>query len=265
MKNNTPLENHLAALSITVFQKEHLEFLYTYASQEGWYVEKTHMQCQFKMYPNDFFIAYREDTLVGFVLATKESDSLGFISTLLVLKEFRGRGYGKTLLKHAISHLGTRQIALNSIVNKENLYKKFDFTAYFDVITYTFVVGSVSINQEVINALTISTKIERKEQPPYMQCLLQQKDIHFQTVYKKNSLSSLGFFLLFKDGYKIVLQSSDINEALILFFSLMKSIKNGTPVYMEVAKTKPLLIALVEYLNMKEYERTTRMYNKILD
>ena len=138
-------------LKINTLKQEQLPLLFHYSRLENWSVEELHGLCQYKLYPNDFFIASKQEQLIGFILAMRHNASFGFISNFIIVKEFRGQGYGKELFSHALKHLGTRQIALDSIKGKEKFYQSFGFQSYFDVSVVKFINGSVTLPSSVHN------------------------------------------------------------------------------------------------------------------
>ncbi|HIC12034.1 MAG TPA: N-acetyltransferase [Sulfurimonas sp.] len=131
-------------MQIQKLQENDLELFYKYAKEEQWDIEGIHIRTSLKTYPNDFFIFYQNRQLIGYVVALKESEQFAFISSLLVLKKFRGLGYGAKIFSFALQHLKTCQIALDSVVGQEKFYEKFEFESYFDVTTSVFKTGKVS-------------------------------------------------------------------------------------------------------------------------
>ncbi len=250
-------------LDIKVLKAHELEFIFKHVKLEGWDVEELHIRCQYKAHPKDFFIAYKDNKAIGFILAIKHSDYFGFISTLLVLKEFRKNGYGTELLQYGIKHLAGCQIALNSVKNKESLYEKFGFKSYFDQINYKFIVGSIV--KDVSHTLDdFDSKLSLNGRSKYEECIFTNKNIRYKAITANNIISSFGISSKYLDGYKVVINSKNIDEALSLFFELIKEFDNGDAIYIESTKMEAVTIRLVKYLNMIEYSSLTRMYNKVL-
>ena len=252
-------------MQIRALYKDELELLFFYSKQEGWDTEELHTTALFSAHPNDFFITYKGKKLLGFILAIQHSQKFGFISNFIILKEFRGLGYGQKLFTHALQHLQGCQIALDSVANKQQLYKKFGFTPYFDVIVYKFVTGSVTLPSSEIQTIDFDKKLSLKNQTSYMINMLLNKNIAYKAIKKENKISSFALSFAYKDGYKIHIDSDDINEAITLFFALSDTYEQGTPIYLQASKQTPLLLTMVQLLNMHEYNKFVRMYNKILD
>ncbi|MEH7344968.1 GNAT family N-acetyltransferase [Bacillus sp. JJ1532] len=84
-----------------------------------------------------YLIASEEDKLMGWILLGPSKDQFtdminGFIYELFVLKEFRGNGISKQLMKAGIDHLkkdGYSEIRLSAFAGNQaiKLYEKFGF------------------------------------------------------------------------------------------------------------------------------------------
>ena len=249
-------------MKIQILKESELPLLLHYATLENWDIEEAHTIALFKTHPDDFFIAYEEKKLIGFIVALKESERFCFISSLLILEEFRRLGFGKELFEFGVKHLKGCQVALDSVVGKEKFYEAYGFTSYFDVTHYKFEVGSVTLPQ---NSFLIKSKIDKEliSQSNYLNILLQDKDVLFRSVIGKE-INAYAFAFNYKDGYKITIESEDINEALALFFSIAEEVKKGSYIYLQVTKLTPLLEAIVAALKMSEDSKSIRMYNKVL-
>ena len=93
-----------------------------------------------------------------------------------------------------------------------------------------------------------------------MQIMLLDKRVKYLAINN----NSFAFSFKYIDGYKITIETKDINEAILLFFTLTKNIQIGTPIYLQTEPLLPLLEALVELLNMSVHAKLVRMYNKII-
>ena len=98
-----------------------------------------------------------------------------------------------------------------------------------------------------------------------MQCLILNKTVHCKAIKQGGKMSSYGVLFSYNNGYKIVLVSEDINEAITLFFDLTKELQKGVAIYMQVTQLEPLLQTVEELLTMKVQLQYSRMYNKIID
>ena len=252
-------------MKIQRLQKNELSLLFKYALLEGWDVEEAHIVALYKTYPDDFFIAYKGKTLLGFIVAIKHGSDFGFISSFLVLQEFRSLGFGKKIFNFALQHLNNFQIALDSVVDKTKFYEDFGFKCYFDLSTYCFEMGSVTLPSSSIETVEIDETILLLINDNYLNNIINDSKINAKAIKTIDKISSYAFTFAYKDGYKIHIESNDINEAITLFFRLTDEFDKGTRVYLQASKLSPLLLALVQTLKMSEVSKFIRMYNKILD
>ena len=252
-------------MKIRKLQESELTLLFKYASLEGWDTEEAHTLALYGTHPDDFFIAYKQKQLLGFIVAIKYSDEFGFISSFLVLKEFRSLSYGKQILNFALKHLEGCQIALDSVVDKTTLYERVGFKAYFDVISYCFETGSVELPLSPIETINFDKNLALLADNSYISAMVANEEVNYRAVKDAKLVSSCAFTFKYKDGYKIHIESQDINEALTLFFNLTDEFEKGTKIYLQASKLSPLLLAIVQALKMSETSKFIRMYNKILD
>jgi [ribosomal protein S18]-alanine N-acetyltransferase len=78
-----------------------------------------------------FVVAWANNSIVGYVIAFSRPWGNGVIQSIGVLPEYRGRGIGQTLMKHAMNHLAWCK-TVNLLVEEDNkaamrLYRSFGF------------------------------------------------------------------------------------------------------------------------------------------
>ncbi|QOY54775.1 GNAT family N-acetyltransferase [Candidatus Sulfurimonas marisnigri] len=259
-------------LNIRELRQSELVSFFNSFKLEGFTNNVSHIKCLNKSYPNDFFIAYKDKELVGFVLAIKESEKFGRLSNLLILKKFRSQGFGKELLNFAKKHLDGCQIAIDCIQGKEQIYEAVGFKAYFETSLFSFNSGQTQAPKSNITVSNVSEssflehnlKLNYLKKQSYTSCLFKKSTL-CKGVYNEDSLSSYAILLPYKDGYQIVLSSNEINEALALIYHLSKDLNKATSIYIEVPQTEQLLLRIVKLHDMEIVSTTTNMYNKILN
>ena len=246
-------------MQIRTLKNEELNLLFLHSRNEGWHNENILTTSLQKVYPNDFFIAYLKDELLGFIIALKHSEEVGFISHFLIVNKFRGYGYGKRLFKFALNHLDGRQIALDSFQETQNFYVKAGFTAYFDVTTYKFLTGSVTFPKQQLNTTKITKNLNLHTKNEYMKIIISDKRVQYKEIDDK----TFAFAFKYRDAYKINIEAQDINDAIVLFFALTHHLEAGINIYLQVTPLLPILGALVELLKMSTDSKLVRMYNKL--
>ena len=246
-------------------KKAELPLLFNSSKQENWTNEEVHTTALYKAHPEDFFIAFRGNSVVGFILAIRYSDKFGFISNFLILPAFRSQGYGKKLFAFACEHLKGSQIALDSVSGKEKFYENFGFSSYFDVANYVFTKGAVTLPSSELIVTSFDKDLALVSKDMYMKTMILANRTSYKAIKSKNSISSFGFHFKYKDGYKIYIDSQEINETVSIFFALIEDLENNTHIYMQTTPLEPLYEAVSELLKMKMYEVSVRMYNKVID
>ncbi|MBL4730376.1 MAG: GNAT family N-acetyltransferase [Sulfurimonas sp.] len=243
--------------------------------REDWYIEKVALESLFDIFSDDFFIAYKNNSIVGFIVALRYTEKFGFISNFVILKKFRSKGYGKILFEHALAHLNTRQIALDVDKKQENFYKKYDFKTYYINSYYKHFI-KIRIKDSTFKQTGITDKLQKKDIQAYTEKIISKKYAHyiqkvlddkntlFRALYKNKTLLAYAFCTQYKDGYKCIVSASTYEEVSILYFHLCNAIKLNTHIYIEVTSLESNVLKLVDLLKMKEVSQRKRMYNKIL-
>ena len=259
----------LSKVTINPLKQTELPLLISAANKEGWRSEPlSMMSCFFEPHQNGFFGAYIDAKLVGMVLAVKQGEKMGFISNFLVLKSYRSRGFGKALFEHAMGYLSGRVVMLDSVVDKLDMYIGAGF--FKDVETHTFVfnVGTVTLalSHEHLSSyidakrfLAYDKSLATFERSSYMKCLLENDDVLFMNIDDGEKVHGYGLRFAYGDGVKVVLVSSDINDAMSLFFALVQTLEMHTPVYIDANEKEPMLQAITELLKMKRISSTVKM------
>jgi len=251
-------------LSITALKKEELPLLFKHLYDAKLDVEEQHISCQYKINPDDFFIAYKDKNLIGFIVALKQSDDFGFISTLIVLKEFRRLGYAKLILDFALEHLGQRQIALDCDFKYKKLYERVGFKSYFDLHKFLYITRTTSQSTKHFTFIDYAKCTSQNKHNPYIQCLLSNQDTSYKAILQDDIVASYGLSFKYKDGYKVVIDSNDYEEVKAIFSELIKEFDEGICIYIDATKLNPIFLNLANDFEMIEYTRFARMYNKVI-
>lgn len=107
----------------------------------------------YQFFPDSFYVATVNNKVVGFVVGLVTVEKIGRIFSLAVLKDYRGNGIGRALLKKIIDVLerkGVMKIRLEVREDNEvakNLYKSMNFKEV-DIIPYYYKDGCSAIVME---------------------------------------------------------------------------------------------------------------------
>ena len=251
-------------MKIRTLKEKELKLFFKYANLEGWDMEEIHTLSLFQTHPDDFFIALEGEEVIGFIEAIKYSREFGFISSFLVLKEFRSLGYGKKIFEFALKHLQGCQVALNAIVGKEEIYKAAGFQSYFELYTYKYTIDKLSPSSN-LHTIVIDENTPFITDDIYLKSMLSKPEITSIGLKNEGRVSEYALMFVYKDGYKVLIYSQDLDSVKALFFSLTNRLKEGSTVYIQASKLTPVLLQFVKTLQMDETSKFIRMYNKIID
>jgi len=236
------------------------QFLYT-LSNEGWIVEELYLQFLYNEFQSDFFIASIKNEVVGFISAIKKKQNLGVISNFIIIKKFRSLGYGKKLFLYALQHLSNRQITLECSMQQESFYTAFNFTTYYESVSYLYTVENNFPENKNVSSYFDKEKLSLAKDISFIR---ENKNTLFRAIYKKNSLSAYGLCTPYYNGYKILISAVLEEEVIAIFLSLLSTLKIGTKIYMQTTPLELSKLSAVKVLNMQEFSRVGVMYNKII-
>jgi len=77
--------------------------------------------------PEGFFVAELAGQVVAAISVVDHSDAVAFLGLYLCRPEFRGRGIGRTLWRHALAHAGDRAVGLDGVPAQEANYARAGF------------------------------------------------------------------------------------------------------------------------------------------
>ena len=250
-------------MNIRSLKFQELQLLYSHSRLEEWDIEEDYIHSSYTTSPEDFFIAYEDEKLVGFIIASKQSEDFGLINSFLVVKSLRGLGYGKQLFNHALEYLKGCKIAVDSPEKNKNFYTKLGFTKHFDIITYRYMLDKPykydSLDEEVIDFDEELSLVNKDEE---MKALILSDGTKYKAIKKSNTISSFALMVNYSDGYKIHIESENLQETLTLFFNITQNLKTGTNIYIQITELSPMLMEFAQLLGMREHSRLTRMYKE---
>jgi GNAT superfamily N-acetyltransferase len=98
-----------------------------WAAQEGWNPGLQDAQAFLAADPNGFFVARVADEIIAAISVVNHNDTMAFLGLYLCKPEFRGKGVGFALWRHALHHAGKRCVGLDGVAEQEPNYAKSGF------------------------------------------------------------------------------------------------------------------------------------------
>lgn len=260
-------------LDIQILQEDDFPQFLELLSTEDWYVEKTHLTLLYQEFPNDFFIAKVDNIPIACVVALRYTELFSFISNFVVLKKYRSLGYGKELFNFALGHLFSRQIAFECDADTMGFYTDFGFQSYYDNVVYLykvqgdevfFKVSKLSKEIDLELLYEHNQKLLGEKFSKHINRVAQHQDTKTSFLLQEGKILSYGLRTPYKNGYKVMIASKNLEEVEALFFALIENCTQETKIYIEATPLEAEVLEFIHLQNMQEYSRKLRMYNKVL-
>lgn len=117
---------------------EDLDFILTSLSKEGWYLQGSEdIKYCLNNYPNDTTIVEVNDKPIGFIVTVPMTDTILFVTFLVVSENYRGQRIGRLLWKSMVEKAKGRQLYLVANTEHKDMYIRrglVNVEYYLDVI-----------------------------------------------------------------------------------------------------------------------------------
>ena len=259
------------AYEIRQMSKEDARQGWEWARQVGWNPGLYDWEIMTALDPKGCFAGFLDGKMVSSITAVQYQRRYGFMGLYIVAPEYRGRGYGLAIWKHAINYLtkdiGVECIGLDGVLANEALYKRWGFQTSYKILQYKYVVNrtfkrrcpaiSEKHFQDIAN---YDLKVFKVDRAPFLH------DFAFKTEAKTSEAYVAGKLVGFAvarpcfEGYKIgPLFADDIEVARMLIESLFADLLRQT-VFIEAPESHSQAIKLVTDFDMSQGLTTVRMY-----
>src|SRR3989344_297741 len=252
--------------------RKELDIMVEWAAKEGWNPGLYDADAFYATDPKGFLIGFLDNQPIACISAVSYGQSFGFLGFYITKKEFRGQGYGIQVWNKAISYLKTQNSGLDGVVEQQNNYKKSGFELAHNNARYQFNSRKFSQDDPNIvpaNAVTFDdlNQYDNKFFPVDRRTFLsewikQPKSTTF--VYTvDNKICGYGMIRKCRTGDKIgPLFADNFEIADKLFKTLVSSIEENSPVFLDIPEINPNAVTLVGLHKMEKVFATARMYTK---
>ncbi|NDR57732.1 GNAT family N-acetyltransferase [Aliiruegeria sabulilitoris] len=104
-----------------------LETVLEWAATEGWNPGRDDPEVFLAADPEGFFVAEVDGQLAAAISVVNHSDSFAFLGLYICHPDFRGRGIGLALWKHALEHASGRTVGLDGVPDQQENYRRSGF------------------------------------------------------------------------------------------------------------------------------------------
>jgi GNAT superfamily N-acetyltransferase len=242
-----------------------------WAEKEGWEPGLYDAALFFKADAHGFFKGVINNDVIATGSAVLYDASFAFFGLYIVRPDYRGRGYGLLLTQARHAYCGERNIGLDGVLDKVDVYQRLGFKSYYENARYclknaiktpknTAIIPLASLPFETIAAFDRAHFPASRDK--FLKAWVDQPDSLSLGFYEDEILKGYGVIRACQKAYKIgplFAETPEIAEAL---FRQLAMVANGAPVYLDRPEINAAACALVKEFKMEKVFATMRMYTK---
>lgn len=257
---------------VRTMKAEEIALAIDWAADEGWNPGRDDARCFHAADPHGFFVGEWDGVPVASISAVAYDERFGFIGLYIVKPEFRGKGLGLRIWRHALAYLGERNIGLDGVVAQQANYRKSGFALAQRNIRFQGVVQSEAseAGQACVDLRDVPFEqlaaYDRHWFPAprerFLRAWLAQPAVVALASLRAGRMRGYGVLRVCREGRKIgPLFADDEESAAQLFDALLRACP-GEPVMFDVPQSNAAAIALAERHGMHSSFETARMYTQ---
>jgi len=259
------------AYEIRQMLKEDAKQAWEWARREGWHPGLYDWELITALDPKGCFAGILDGKMVSSIVAVQYQRRYGFIGLYIVAPEYRGRGYGLAIWKHAMNYLteevGVECIGLDGVLAYEALYKSWGFHSSYEIRKYKYVVNrtfkrecpeiSEKHFQDIANYDLKMFKVDRAS---FLHQFIFKMKVKTGEAYVAGKLAGFAVARPCFEGYRIgPLFADDIKVARMLVESLFADLP-GQMIFIDVPEPNSQAVKLVTGFDMSPGLASVRMY-----
>ncbi|WP_175151414.1 GNAT family N-acetyltransferase [Paraburkholderia ultramafica] len=240
-----------------------------WAALEGWNPGCHDAFCFQAADPGGFLVGELHGEPVGSISAVAYDEDFGFIGLYIVKPDFRGRGLGLRIWRHAMAYLGERNIGLDGVVAQQANYRKSGFQLAHRNIRFQGIArGAQSAAISDLSAVPFDqlAAYDRQWFPAprssFLSTWIAQPDVVALTAIREDRIRGYGVLRNCRHGRKIGPLFADDERTAEGLFSALLSRCPGEMVSIDVPESNAAAIAMAERYGMASTFETARMYTK---
>jgi hypothetical protein len=252
--------------------RQELDIMVEWSAKEGWNPGLYDADAFYATDPKGFFMGFLDEQPITCISAVSYDSKFGFLGFYITKNEFRGLGYGIQVWNKAINYLKTQNIGLDGVVEQQENYKKSGFKLAYNNARYQF--NSQKFNQDdpnIIPAHKISIDglnhydnlffpADRKK---FLSKWIKQPESSTFVYIADKQIQGYAMIRRCREGYKIgPLFADNFTIANKLFKSLVNSVKENSPVFLDIPEINQNAVTMAALHKMEKVFATARMYTR---
>jgi len=255
-------------LVVRVATADELAIAVRWAAEEGWNPGRNDAQCFYAADPEGFFVGLLAGEPVATISAVVYDETFAFAGFYIVRPDLRLHGFGRSMRRAAMRHLGSRTVGLDGVLAQEGSYKKYGFNSQYHNIRYEGV-GSAEGSQAVVPLSEVSfdelleydAPLFAARRAAFLRPWITQPGATAVASLRGGKLAGYGVMRPCARGFKIGPLFADDESIAESLFRAMTGKAPGQPVFLDVPETNRLALELATRHGILPVFQTVRMYS----
>jgi GNAT superfamily N-acetyltransferase len=259
------------AYEIRQMTREDARQAWEWGTQQGWNPGLHDWELIPAIDPKGCFAGILDGKMVSSIVAVQYQRKFGFLGMYIVAPEYRGRGYGLAIWKHAMNYLtkevGAESVGLDGVLANEPLYHRSGFHPSYRIVRFQYAVTPafkrkypVIEKRHFSDIADYDLKVFKVDRASFLHDFIFKSEAKTSVAYKAGKLTGFAMARPCFTGYKIgPLFADDIKVARDLIESLFAQLP-GEITFIETPEPNNLAIQLTQDFGMSPDVATIRMY-----
>ncbi|MBP1928612.1 GNAT superfamily N-acetyltransferase [Methanolinea mesophila] len=256
---------------VRVMKPGEVDLALSWAEQEGWNPGIHDGECFYRIDPSGFFIAETGGKPVATAVVANYSSEFSFGGLFIVHPEYRGKGAGTCISRHAMAHAGTRNLGIDGVLAMQPKYAERDGFIFAYRNKRFEGRGGGDVPEGLVPGREVSfreiDRFDRDHFPaprsPFLEAWLSQADSRTLVEFGKDgSVAGFGTIRTCFSGFKIGPLFAGGPEAADRLYRGLAAYAPGLPVFLDVPEPNRDGILLAARYGMELVFETARMYTR---
>jgi GNAT superfamily N-acetyltransferase len=256
---------------VRVMKPEEVNIAVAWARQEGWNPGIHDGECFYTIDPAGFFIATEGEKPVAIAVVANYTREFAFGGFFIVHPDYRGKGVGTCISRHAMAHAGSRNLGIDGVLAMQSRYTERDGFIFAYRNKRFEGTGGGTVPEGLVPATGFTfneiDRFDREHFPAprsrFLEAWISQPDSSTLVAFGKDgSVSGFGTIRTCFSGCKIGPLFAVDGEVADRLYRGLAAYAPGLPVYLDVPEPNREGLDLAARYGMELVFETARMYTR---